>query len=272
MYLKTTNYGWLPDLPDHRDFLYSAIAKPSGKLPPNVDLRTKMPAIYDQGQLGSCTANAISGAFEFELLKQNAPDFMPSRLFIYYNERAIENTVNTDSGAQIRDGIKSVATQGVCPEAMWPYIISEFTQKPQSNCYEDALNHLVTSYHRLTQDVNQLKSCLAEGYPFVFGFTVYDSFESQQVAQSGVLNLPAPGEKAIGGHAVMAVGYDDKSQRFIIRNSWGTDWGQQGYFTMPYAYLTNTNLADDFWTIRLIMANAALKKPAKKKQISKLQP
>ncbi len=255
------SYGWLPDLPDHRDLMYEAPAPMLAALPAKVDLRDQFqfPQVYNQGQLGSCTANAIGGAFEFELLKQKAPDFMPSRLFIYYNERAIENTVNNDSGGQIRDGIKSVNNQGVCPESAWPYVISEFTQKPHKECYTDALKHCATSYHRLVQDINHMKCCLAEGYPFVFGFTVYSAFESVQMAQTGILNLPQKGEKVVGGHAVMAVGYDDATNSFIIRNSWGGTWGQKGCFTIPYDYLTNNHLSDDFWTIRLVMDNPALK-------------
>lgn len=264
MNYRISGYGWSPDLPDQRDLSYSAPRPLLAKLPSKVDLRNGCPPVYDQGQLGSCTANSIGAAFEFELLKQKAPDFMPSRLFIYYNERAIENTINTDAGAQIRDGIKSVNKQGVCPEAMWPYSISEFTQKPHSVCYDAALKHLVTSYHRVPTNLNQMKSCLAEGYPFVFGFTVYESFESPQVAKTGILNLPKSNEKSVGGHAVLCVGYDDSSKRFIIRNSWGATWGQKGYFTIPYNYLTNSSLADDFWTIRLVLANPLLKKKGKK--------
>jgi C1A family cysteine protease len=221
-------------------------------MPPKFDLTAQCPAVYDQGQLGSCTANAIGAAFEFELLKQKLPDFMPARLFIYYNERAIEGTVASDSGAQIRDGIKSVAKQGVCPEPMWPYVIAKFKNKPSAGCYTEALKHRATLYQRLVPTLNQLRGCLASGYPFVFGFTVYDSFESPAVAKTGVVPMPAPGEASIGGHAVMAVGYDDGTQRFTVRNSWGPKWGLKGYFTIPYAYLTDTSLADDFWTIRLI--------------------
>ena len=105
-----------------------------------------------------------------------------------------------------------------------------------------------------------MKSCLAEGYPFVFGFTVYESFESEAVAKSGKLNMPKKGEAQVGGHAVMAVGYSDSSKRFIVRNSWGTSWGLNGYFTMPFDYLLNENLSDDFWTIRLVEVNPAKKK------------
>ena len=261
---SVSGYGWQPDLPDNRDFMYAAIMGVKKKLPSSVDLRSQCPAqVYDQGQLGSCTANSIAGAFEFELLKQSSPDFMPSRLFIYYNERVLENTVNTDAGAQIRDGIKTVNAQGVCPEDLWPYSITEFTQKPHLACYTDALTHLVTSYHRIATDITQMKSCLADGYPFVFGFTVYDGFESPQVAKSGILNMPATGEKVVGGHAVLAVGYDDAKKMIIVRNSWGSGWGLNGYFMMPYAYISNPNLADDFWTIRLVENNPAMKKPKK---------
>jgi C1A family cysteine protease len=257
--------GWVPDLPDHRDFAYQAPRPVLKKLPKKVDLRHQCPPVYDQGQLGSCTANAIGAAFEFELKKANGKDdFMPSRLFIYYNERAMEHTVKSDSGAQIRDGIKSVNKQGVCTETMWPYNINKFASKPKASCYTSALKHQVLSYHRVPTTLNEMKGCLAEGYPFVFGFTVYEAFESEQVAKTGKLNMPKPNEQVVGGHAVMAVGYDDAQQRFTIRNSWGPDWGMKGYFTMPYEYLLNDNLSDDFWTIRIVELNPALKKASKK--------
>lgn len=246
-------YGWRPDLPDQRDLMYAAPRALIKKLPAKVDLRKLCPPVYNQGELGSCTANAIGAAFEFELLKQSQKnDFMPSRLFIYYNERVIEHTVNLDNGAEIRDGIKSVNQQGVCPETLLAYDIKKFAEKPKPACYKEALNHQVLSYHRVTRSLDQMKGCLADGFPFVLGFTVYDSFESATVAKTGKLNMPSPSEGIQGGHAVMAVGYDDTAKRFIIRNSWGTDWGLKGYFTMPYEYLMTENLSDDFWTIRLV--------------------
>jgi C1A family cysteine protease len=246
-------YGWAPDLPDHRDYLYSAPQPVLAKLPPKKDLRSGCPPVYDQGQLGSCTANAISGAVQFEQKKQGVTMFGPSRLFIYYNERDMEGTVNSDGGAQIRDGVKSVATLGVCPETEWPYDINKFADKPIPKCYTDATKCEAVGYQRLdSSNLNQLKGCIASGFPFVFGFTVYDAFESQEVAKTGVLNMPGPKEKVQGGHAVLAVGYDDAAQRFTVRNSWGKDWGIKGYFTIPYAYLTTTDLADDFWTIRIL--------------------
>ncbi|MDB6068523.1 MAG: papain cysteine protease family protein [Pedosphaera sp.] len=253
MPINIKRYGWIHDLPDHRDQLYSAPIAALQSMPPLVDLTLKCPPVYDQGQLGSCTANAIAGAIQFDQIKQNLPAiFEPSRLFVYYNERAMEGNVSSDSGAQIRDGIKSVAKQGVCPELIWPYDISQFANKPSANCYTQAGKHLVSLYQRLVPTLSQLRGCLASGYPFVFGFTVYDSFESQAVAQTGQVPMPAPKESVIGGHAVMAVGYDDANQRFIVRNSWGERWGKSGYCTMPYAYLTSAQLASDFWTIRLV--------------------
>jgi len=250
---KIARYGWVRDLPDQRDHLYAAPPDFLLKLPPNADLRPQCPSVYDQEQLGSCTANAIAAALEFDQMKEKQANvFMPSRLFIYYNERAMEGTVNEDSGGQIRDGIKSVAQQGDCPETLWPYDITKFAVKPPQQCYQQALKFKAVQYQRLSQILNQLKGCLASCYPFVFGFSVYESFESPQVAQTGHAPMPAPAEKSIGGHAVMAVGYDDSQNWFIVRNSWGVGWGMEGYFTLPYAYLLEQNLASDFWTIRVV--------------------
>ena len=249
---QVRRYGWIPDVPDQRDYVYAAPTPYLAELPARTDLRRRCPPVYDQGMLGSCTANAIAAAIEFDRLKQGLSDFVPSRLFIYYNERKIEGTVSIDAGAMIRDGIKTVASDGACPEPEWPYVISKFSIKPPAKCYEDARLDRAVAYQRLIQDLNQMKGCLASGFPFVFGFTVYESFESAAVARSGHAPMPAWGERAVGGHAVTAVGYEESRQWFIVRNSWGTGWGLKGYFTMPYAYLLSTGLAQDFWTIRLV--------------------
>jgi C1A family cysteine protease len=251
--IVTGKYGWTPDLPDHRDVMYGAALEVQSTLPPMIDLRKQCPPVYDQGQLGSCTANAISAAHQFDQMKQKLPGaFMPSRLFIYYNERAMEGTIASDSGAQIRDGIKSIGHQGVCPEKEWPYVITQFAVKPAPPCFTDALANTAITYARVPRMLPQMKSCLASGYPFVFGFTVYQSFESQQVAKTGIVPMPAANEQTVGGHAVMTVGYDDSKQMFIVRNSWGPTWGLAGYFMMPYAYLLGENLSDDFWTVRVV--------------------
>jgi C1A family cysteine protease len=253
---KIKRFGWVPDLPDHRDKMYSAPFVHATQLPPSVDLRPHCPPVYDQGQLGSCTAHAIGAALEFDQMKQGMADvFVPSRLFIYYNERVMEGTISQDAGAMIRDGVKSVNKVGAPHEKLWPYSDASpgpFTKKPSAAAFADASKHPAVIYQRLTQVDLQLKGCLASGYPFIFGITVYESFESAAVAKSGKVPLPKPKEKQLGGHAILAVGYDDTQRRFIIRNSWGPGWGQKGYFTLPYEYVLDENLADDFWTIRTV--------------------
>jgi C1A family cysteine protease len=248
-------YGWRPDRPDQRDHLYAVPVHVAIALPPSVSLRALCPPVFDQGQLGSCTANAIGNAHRFDQMKQQlAVQIVPARLFIYYNERASEGTINSDAGAAIRDGIKSVGLLGVCDEAVCPYLIARFTRKPSARAYHEAIRHKAVIYQSVAQSLDQMKGCLAAGYPFVFGFTVYDSFESQAVAQSGVVPMPGLHEKSLGGHAVLCVGYDDATGCFLVMNSWGEGWGQGGYFTIPYAYLTNPRLAADFWTLRVLAA------------------
>jgi len=239
-------YGWKPELPDHRDYPYTLTA--GIVLPPAIDLRSQCPPVYDQGELGSCTANALAGAIEFAQLKQKRKTpFIPSRLFIYYNERTIEGTIGQDAGAQIRDGIKTTVKYGACPETEWAYDATKFAIKPPKKAYTDALNYQVVKYQRLN-NISDYKNCLASGIPFTFGFSVYESFESEEVAKSGNAPMPTKKEKMLGGHAVLCVGYDDAKQVFICRNSWGANWGQKGYFTLPYAYFT-PSLTDDFWAI-----------------------
>ena len=250
---KIARYGWAPDLPDHRDHMFAAAPPVVAALPPKVDLRPQCPPVVDQGNLGSCTANAIANAHRFDQMKEGAAaSFLPSRLFIYYNERSMEGTIKSDAGAQIRDGVKSIAQLGVCPETLWPYDPAKFARKPLVKSYTEALKHQALSYQRVVRDINQMKGCLAAGYPFVFGFTVYESFESDQVAKDGLMPMPKPREKCLGGHAVLAVGYDDATQRVTVMNSWGDQWADKGFFYMPYDYIASAKLADDFWTIRTV--------------------
>lgn len=163
-----------------------------------------MPACLDQGQLGSCIPNAIAGAYEFDQMQERQPDFMPSRLFIYFNEQVMVGTVDIDAGAMLRDGIKSVTKLGVCTETSWPYDIAAFADKPGAGCFKEALKHQAIVYRSVPQQLNQLQACLATGIPFVFGCSVYESFESAEVARTGVVNMPPAGEKQVGGHAVVA--------------------------------------------------------------------
>ena len=250
---RIKRYGWIPDLPDRRDRVYAAPAETVAALPPRVDLRPACPPVYNQGMLGSCTANAIAGALQFDQGRQQQPDvFTPSRLFIYYNERVIEGTVDEDSGAMLRDGIRSVAKIGAPHEAIWPYVIARFRTKPAAAAYSDGTHHQALLYQRLVQTIDQLRGCLAAGFPFVFGFSVYESFESQTVTVTGRVPMPNPRESLLGGHAVLAVGYDHDRREFLVRNSWGSRWGMSGYFTKPYDYLLDGGLSDDFWTIKLV--------------------
>lgn len=243
-------YGWQRDFGDMRDF---ALPRATGLTPDRVNMKKWMPPVLNQGDLGSCTANAWSSAFQYTLIKQKAAHiFRPSRLQIYYDEREIQGTVNSDSGAQIRDGAKSINKKGVCPEWMWPYDENQFDVKPRVACYEEAKKHQSVSYWSVAQTQRDLEACLAAGYPLVFGFTVYESFESNETAGSGVVTMPHASEEIVGGHAVMLVGYDKVKRVWICRNSWGTGWGDNGYFYMPYEYLINGELADDFWTLRRV--------------------
>src|SRR5262249_15954861 len=234
---KIARYGWKPDLPDQRDHSYAVPPDVLKSISGNADLRPRCPPVYDQGQIGSCTANAIAAALEFDMMKQSLTSFTPSRLFIYYNERNMEGTVPLDAGAQIRDGIKSVASLGDCPESEWTYDATpadpssnlfspgaKAATAPSPQCYADAVIHKALSYQSVEQNLADMKGCLSSGYPFVFGFTVYPSFESIDVAHSGVVPMPGADETTIGGHAVLAVGYDDSRNMFFVRNSWGSEW------------------------------------------------
>lgn len=216
------------------------------KLPASVDLRSKMPPVYDQGNLGSCTANALAGCLEYE----DGNKFQPSRLFIYYNERVIEHDVKDDAGAELSDGIKTLETYGACPESMWPYDITKFTNKPTKDCYTTALKTKALNVTNIPQDVTSMKTSLVNNFPFVVGIAVYASFESSKVASTGIVPMPDVNkEQLLGGHAVLVVGYDDVKQWWIMRNSWGPSWGAAGYFYLPYLYLLDSNLSSDLWNI-----------------------
>lgn len=215
-----------------------------------IDLRSQCPDIYNQGPLGSCTANALAFGYEYtELVQHTKKEFIPSRLFIYYNERDIEHTVSTDSGSSLTDGIKTLKFIGVCPESQWKYDISTFTIKPNPECYDTAKLHQIDIFYAVKQELPQLKAALIQGFPIVFGFIVFSNFETDSVRNTGIMEMPYEGDVAVAGHAIAAVGFDDKKQHFIIRNSWGTDWGDKGYFYMPYEFILNPQYASDFWCI-----------------------
>jgi len=247
-------YPWKMHRTDIPKALLHSFSTLRSIMPKKIDLRARCPPITDQGNLGSCTANAIGANYQFIFMKQQAAKkkrgtFTPSRLFIYYNTRVIEGSVNQDSGAYISNGMKTVNITGTCSESQWPYIINRFALRPLQLCYNIAKRNRTIQYRALPQNLQQMKQCLVNGYPFVFGFLVYASFESSNVARTGYVPMPKRGEFLLGGHAVMCVGFDDARKVFICRNSWGTSWGDKGYFYMPYIYLTNFNLSSDFWFI-----------------------
>jgi C1A family cysteine protease len=227
----------------------------SGKLtPPMTNLVPKMSPVQNQEALGDCTAYGIGGAIEYNFNLMGHPFFVPSHLFIYWNERNKEHSVNSDSGAMISDGLYVVNKYGVCPETLWPYDISKFKIKPPLACYTAAKKDIVLRYKRLV-GLAQIKDAMAAGYPVIFGFSVYESFESDEVTNTGIVPMPQPGEQLLGGHCVLSAMYDDSIQKVITKNSWGTDWGmkppsgtERGYFELPYDYFTN-GLVSDCWVI-----------------------
>lgn len=231
-----------------------------------VDLRSSFPPVYDQGQLGSCVFNACDGAYGFEMMKQGEQYVSMSRLFMYYNTRLAEGTVDQDSGAEIKDAVYQLGTyndaHGTCTEDLWPYDIAQFKTKPSDACYTDAKFHRVVSAERIQQNLIDLKQSLLDGYPVIFGFSVYESFESDDVAKTGKMPMPTPTDKLLGGHGVVLAGFDDTQSVFIVRNSWGTAWGDNGYFYMPYDFIVKPEYASDFWSIRMVKDDDV--KPAEK--------
>jgi C1A family cysteine protease len=241
------NLIWKADRLDTRDYRYQV----TQKLNPNlVDLRKYCSPIENQGSLGSCTGQSIAGAIEL-LNKRGGKHNDVSRLFIYYYERLILGTVNYDSGAYIRDGIKATNKYGASLESLWPHDIRKFRQEPITEAKNDALNRKVTRYERVN-DFNGCIDALTNGYPIIMGFRVYDSFMSKNVARTGIMPYPnTKREKLLGGHAVLLVGYDKRKKVFIARNSWGTNWGDKGYFYMPFD-IVKPNMSSDYWIIKSV--------------------
>ncbi|MBQ3619663.1 MAG: hypothetical protein II939_16075 [Bacteroidales bacterium] len=225
---------------------YSASLK-ADNLPSKVDLRPYMSPVEDQGQLGSCTANATAGAYEYLKWWHKESQFDLSRLFLYYNTRVIEGTVNMDNGAMIYDVIQALHDNGVCSEKSWPYAVQKFKQRPPENCYSEAKNNSISKFERIDLDLNTWKSVLAEGYPIIFGVQIYSSFMNPR---NGFISMPRSNDQPEGGHAMCCVGYSDPDRVFIVRNSWGHQWGDKGYCYIPYDYMMNRNYNDgDSWVI-----------------------
>lgn len=234
--------GWCPDVPDKRDRKYGFIPR---EFPESIDLTSidPYPEIWDQGTFSSCVSHTLSCAIEIARIKAKQPVYMPSRLFGYYNTRKMEDSVNSDPGCMIRNAIKSLAVDGSIPETAWPYEEEFLFRKPPQMAYEVASKYQSVDYQRVGQNEYNLKSALCDGFPIIFGFMVYEN-----ISDNGYIDMPSG--DAMGGHAVLIVGYDQNN--FLIRNSWGDRWGLHGYSWMPYGYVLDPMLSDDFWIVRLM--------------------
>jgi C1A family cysteine protease len=248
------------DAPDERDHFFS-VPKGRRALPGLVDLRSEAPPVYNQHSLNSCSANAIAAAIRFDHRRGGDPGALnPSRLFIYFNERSIEDLVAQNVPVSLRDGYKTLARVGVCAEDDWPYRVGHFARRPPRSCYHRAVVHRAIAYKRVRQDLRHIRHCLAEGYPFTVGISVYESFQSDAVKRTGIVPMPRRGERMLGGHAVLVVGYDDSRKHVIVQNSWGARWGDRGFFFLPYAFLLNPDHAWDLWTVRRMSDQPARKR------------
>ena len=209
--------------------------------------------MYDQLHLNSCSANALAAALRFDEIAESRPGVAsPSRLFIYYNERSLAGVVAHDVPVPLREGYRAVAKYGACAESSWPYDPRRFRRTPTSACYRAARRHVAIEYYRIRRAITQMRACLAERHPFVFGMAVHRSMFSREVKKSGIVPVPTRRDRSVGGHAVLAVGYLAAKRLFIIRNSWGAGWGDRGYGYVPDAFMTSTALSWDFWTLRRV--------------------
>jgi len=237
--------GWVPDLPDARDHKYAEkYPLKAARLPVIVDKRKYFPSVNDQGDLGSCTAQAGTDGLEFLELYAGQVLRNLSRLQLYYDSRTNKDR---DEGASIRDMFKCMNSIGVGQETLWPYDIEKWAIKPSDACYENAKENAAIEYLSVDQG-EQVRAVLAEGFPVVFGMNIYDSF--YDVGPDGKVPIPGPSESANGGHAMLIVGYNMNERYYIVRNSWGTDWGDKGYLYIPFEMIDSSSYARDFWVVK----------------------
>ncbi len=245
---RVRRYGWKPSLPDLRDHVADASHL---AVLDEVDPRGDMPSVFDQGTLGSCTANAVGAAVEYELKLNGSDPGHLSRLWIYYYERQIEGApADKDTGAFGRDGFKVCQKLGVPLEVDWPYDITKFSAEPPAELAAECHGRTISNYRAVPRNLDAMKAILSNRQTIAFGFTVYESFESDEVAANGIVPMPSRDEKQIGGHEVLLVGYlRDEPNYGLVRNSWGDTWGIGGYCLMPWSLILDANVALDFRTI-----------------------
>jgi C1A family cysteine protease len=243
-------------MPDIRDFTLEhekvkalKLKAPPEKLPSSVDLREWCSPIEDQNPLGSCASHAVIALVEFLEMKTKGEYLDASRLFLYKVVRRLEAT-RGDNGSTIRGNMKTLKIFGVPPEKYWPYDAERFDEEPPAFCYSFALSYQAITYFRLDPPdiLRKVREQLARGWPIAFGFTVYSSIYKSEVGKTGDIPFPKITDRVVGGHGVAAVGYDDSRGRVLIRNSWGTTWGNEGYGILPYEYVER-GLARDFWVL-----------------------
>lgn len=246
-------YGCRRDARDANDHLFAAGQDDQSP----ADLRQWLPPVMDQGPIGSCTAHGVTAAARWHIIKRGTTyDFPMSRLQLYYDSRFLENTENSDSGAEIRDVVKTLAAKGVGHEDLWQYDVQRFAHAPPQAVYDDAVQYRGLTYQRVAVSAPALRSALHRGFPVVVGFSVYQSFESQAVAQTGMVPMPKANEPMVGGHCVLCVGWGQKAGHFTCRNSWGETWGDKGDFYIPENYLGSSTYASDFWVLDLFGSDA----------------
>jgi C1A family cysteine protease len=243
-------YGCIPDIPDQRD-IWTTFPK-TIEYYQTTDLRRTnfLPEISNQGELGSSVAHAILAAYIYCLKKEsNYNDIDLSPQFIYYNQRLIAGTTESDSGSSIRDGIKVLERLGVCNEETYPYDLISFRDRPTDESYEFAYkNKHSIQYRRVRLLLEDIMKSISIKIPILMGFTVYDSFQHPDVTRTGVMPVPKPGEKIVGHHVTLIIGYDISKKYLLCRNSWGSTWGQGGYFWMPFPFVNSRNCSD-LWII-----------------------
>jgi C1A family cysteine protease len=244
--------GYCPDKKRRNSNDFSASRFSAAEMPEIIDLRPFMTTVENQYDSNSCTANAMAGAYEYleNRLYGQATDV--SRLFIYYNARALDDSTQEDEGTYLSNCVKVVRKYGACAEEIWPFQLGQIKEKPPKAAYKDGVRFRIEDAASVAVDLDTMRACLAEGYPFVFGLQLFESFTGSG-GNGGLVPMPdIENETHNGGHAMLCVGYSDSDQVFVVRNSWGPEWGDGGYCYVPYAYMADPDMTADCWVIRQV--------------------